>query len=284
MNILISGVNGFIGGDLFSHCNEIGGIVPYGISRTSEEKNIFRLDLSDRESVNKFIENIKSLKIPIDSFIHCAAILATSDSQNDVSLFQKNNTLTENVILIVNELSIKSLINLSTIGVYPNKDGEYYEESNINPSQNAECLYSLAKFCSEELFNFFLIPKKVFVTNLRLSQVYGKRMRQDRIYKIMEAELLADNKITVWGNGERVSNFVEINFVLKAILFFVSNNNNGLFNVGGENISYEQLAKKIIKENNKSSATISLVDKGVKSKVYINSEKLYRLLGIENLC
>ena len=156
--------------------------------------------------------------------------------------------------------------------VYSNKDGEYFEDSNINPSQNAECLYSLAKFCSEELFNFFLIPKNVFVTNLRLSQVYGKRMRDDRIYKIMEAELLADNKITVWGNGERVSNFVPIDFVLKAILFFVINKTNGLFNVGGENISYEALAKKIISDKNMDNATIHLVDKGVKSKVYINSE------------
>ncbi len=279
MNILISGVSGFIGGDLFSRCKETVDIMPYGISKSSNEENIFQLDLLDTAAVFQFIEKIKSSKIEIDSFVHCAAVLATSGSQNDISLFQKNNTLTENVILIVNELGIKSLINLSSIGVYPNKDGEYFEDSNINPSQNAECLYSLAKFCSEELFNFFLIPKNVFVTNLRLSQVYGKRMRDDRIYKIMEAELLADNKITVWGNGERVSNFVPIDFVLKAILFFVINKTNGLFNVGGENISYEALAKKIISDKNMDNATIHLVDKGVKSKVYINSEKLNRILS-----
>ena len=280
MNILISGVSGFIGGDLFSRCKEIGDIMPYGISKSSNEENIFQLDLLDKAAVFEFIEKIKSSKIVIDSFVHCAAVLATSGSQNDISLFQKNNTLTENIILIVNELSIKSLINLSTIGVYPNKDGEYFEESNINPSQNAECLYSLAKFCSEELFNFFLIPQNVIVTNLRLSQVYGKRMRDDRIYKIMEAELLTDNKITVWGNGERVSNFVPIDFVLKAILFFVINQSNGLFNVGGENISYMELAKKIISDKNIDNAIICLVDKGVKSKVYINSEKLIKILSI----
>lgn len=279
MNILISGVSGFIGGDLFSRCKEASDITPYGISRSSNEENIFQLDLLDTAAVLQFIEKIKKSNIVLDIFVHCAAVLATSDSQNDISLFHKNNTLTENVILIVNELSIKSLINLSTIGVYPNKDGEYFEESNVNPSQNAECLYSLAKFCSEELFNFFLIPQNVFVTNLRLSQVYGKRMRDDRIYKIMEAELLADNKITVWGNGERVSNFVPIDFVLKTILFFVANQTNGLFNVGGENISYEALAKKIIAAKNMANATIHLVDKGVKSKVYINSEKLNRALS-----
>ncbi|MEJ7610966.1 MAG: NAD(P)-dependent oxidoreductase [Ferruginibacter sp.] len=276
MNILISGVNGFIGGDLVTYFNQNKDHHVIGIGRRDETPgiNYYHADLSDRQSVGKFIEEIRSKGLIIEAFIHCASVLAEADTQKDINLFIQNNLITENAILIVKELGIKTLINLSTIGVYPNSDGEYAETSPVKPSKNFECLYGLAKFCSEELFDFYLLPEKVNVINLRLSQVYGDRMRDDRIYKIMENEMKATGKISVWSNGERVSNFVSIDVVMSAINHFLTAEKSGLFNVGGENISYKQLAEKIIEKNGNTEATVCLVNKGVVSKVYINCDKL----------
>lgn len=84
----------------------------------------------------------------------------------------------------------------------------------------------------------------------------------------------ASGKISVWSNGERVSNFVGIDYVIKTICHFLTAKKSGLFNVGGENITYKQLAEKIIATNGYKDITICLIDKGVVSKVYINSDKL----------
>ncbi len=281
MNVLISGINGFIGGDLMHLLTDSTGYSAYGISRNTTNDandNIFAVDLADDESVNIFIQKNKGDQIHIDVFVHCASILADATNNRAFSLFTDNNKITHNVVKIVNELNIQTLINLSTIGVYPNADGTYDETTAIDPSKNFECLYSLSKFCSEQLFNFYLLPS-INVVNLRLSQVYGERMRADRIYKIMENEMKQSNEITVWSNGERVSNFVEIDYVLKTILHFMHKPSSGLFNVGGENLSYKELAEKVKNSNNNVDAEIKLVNKGVISKVYINSDKLKKELS-----
>jgi nucleoside-diphosphate-sugar epimerase len=280
MNVLISGINGFIGGDLFQMLSADEVNVVSGMSRNKtafSPDNIYAVDLADENSVKSFIKKAKDDNLNIDVFVHCASILADAVNNRSFSLFTDNNLITNNVITIVNELGIKTLINLSTIGVYPNADGEYDERTAIDPSKNFECLYSLSKFCSEQLFNFYLLPK-VNVVNLRLSQVYGERMRDDRIYKIMENEMKKDNRISVWSNGERVSNFVGIEYVINTILFFMKHDQSGLFNVGGENLTYKELAEKVIEKNNAQNVEVMLIDKGVKSKVYINSDKLKKVL------
>ena len=90
------------------------------------------------------------------------------------------------------------------------------------------------------------------------------------------------NQITVWSNGERVSNFVEIEYVLNTIVHFINKPVSGLFNVGGENLTYKQLAEKIISSHKNETAEIKLVNKGVISKVHINSDKLKKALGKED--
>ena len=281
MSILISGVNGFIGGELFSMLAENKNsyaVTGTGRKENNTNPNYFPADLSSQESTEKLIRSLEDAGRLPDVFVHCASVLAGPNNGHDIALFRSNNLITENVIRIVKALNIKSLVNLSTIGVYPNKDGEYNEHSAIDPRENFECLYALAKFCSEQMFNFFLPAPGCTVTNLRLSQVYGGRMRNDRIFKIMEEELKRTGKITVWGMGERVSNFVAVEYVLKAIAYFIKQPTGGLFNLGGENISYNDLAKKVAEINHYPSPEICLIDKGVSSKVFINSDKLKSLL------
>jgi nucleoside-diphosphate-sugar epimerase len=278
MKILISGSGGFIGSNLMEYLGAQPEYEPIGIKRKGANDVSFAIDLVDETSVDSFIDIAKNKNYNFDAFVHCASVLANPQNCKSFKLFQDNNIITNQVIKLVNALNVKTLINLSTIGVYPNNDGQYSEKSLVNPSGNAECLYSLSKFCSEELFDFFLKPINVNVVNLRLSQVYGEGMRSDRIYKIMEKELLEDNKITIWGNGERISNFIEIKEVIKFIIYFLNNPTSGLYNVGGKNISYLDLAHLVMKNSGVTNAEILLVDKGSKSKVFIDSSAINRLI------
>lgn len=281
MNTIITGVSGFIGGDLMKLLSSDNHFMPLGLGRNMLTKtdNLFNVELTNEASVRSFIDTIINKKIEVHAFVHCASILADSNNNKDINLFNQNNLITEHVILIIKELKIKTLINLSTIGVYPNIDGEYFEHSIVKPSKNFECLYSLSKFCSEELFDFYLTEPACTVINLRLSQVFGDRMRQDRIFKIMENEMKQTNKISVWTNGERISNFVPISKVLDVITFFINHPIAGTYNVCGKNMSYKELAEKIIQINEYKNVEICLIDKGLPSKVLINGDKLEKLLN-----
>ncbi len=279
MNILVTGANGFIGKHLRKHFQ--GKHEIYTISRKTFKSNISRNDYEiDLSDVNFVKENFTTsiFKQKIDIIIHCAAVLSSADNK-DITVFHKNNAITESMIYIARITEAVKFINISSIGVYPNISGTYNEHSAIEPSINHECLYSLSKVCSEELFKFYL-KDTVQLINLRLGQVYGKGMREDRIFAIMKDELLRDNTITVFGNGERISNFVSIDYFLDKIHRIIENNEiQGTFNLGENNISYQELAKIIIKEYGNDCSKILLNDVGIKSKVVIDSSKFLEALN-----
>lgn len=277
MRILITGVNGFIGKYLRNHFQ--GGHEIYSITRTSNEslpsENDYVLDLSDVNGVKEKFEN-NIFKQKIDVIIHCAAVLSNIDNK-DITVFHKNNSITESMIHIASVTNTTKIINISTIGVYPNISGTYNEQSVIEPSVNHECLYGLSKVCSEELFKFYL-KDKIQVINIRLGQVYGLGMRKDRIFSIMKNELLRDNIITVFGKGERISNFISIDYFIEKIKGILQNDEiQGTFNLGEKNLSYYNLAEIIIKEFGNCSSKIRLSEKGIRSKVIIDSSKINNL-------
>lgn len=274
MKLLITGSNGFIGSHLkkeFEKENDVF-VVVRTVQGFEINNKVCQLDLSNDVSVKKhFQENI--FGVDIDIIIHCAAILSSNDNK-DMRIFYRNISITESLVHIAKVTKAKKLINISSIGVYPNCDGFYSEISIVEPSENHECLYGLAKFCSEELFKFHL-KDTLKVINLRLAQVYGKGMREDRIFSIMKSQLLRENKITVYGNGERVSNFISIEYLIKKMNFLIHKDHLvGTYNIGEKNLSYLELAKMIILEYGNNSSLIEQIPEGLKSKVYIDTSKI----------
>ena len=280
MKILITGAGGFIGKHLcqhFSKDHEIIALMRSDAAVTSSRT--IHLDLTDTALVQLHIAN-KNIPAEIDCIIHCASILATPETSKDFGLFQRNNAITESLMHIAEFAKPTMLINFSSIGVYPNADGTYTETSHVAPSVNSECLYSLAKLCSEELFSFYL-GKQLRVVNIRLSQTYGKGMREDRIYSIMLKELKEHNTITVYGNGERESNFISIEYLLSTMEKIISHPTiSGTFNLGEHNISYRTLAEMIAREQGDKGTNILFKPQGVRSKAVIDSTKLLKTLNI----
>ena len=279
MNILITGVNGFIGKHLLNYFSKKHPV--FSISRTALQpfqNNNFAIDLSDVDLVKKLFSR-NFFKQKIDIILHCAAVLSENDDNKNINVFHKNNAITESMIHIADVLNVSKFINISSIGVYPNKSGTYDEQSAIEPSMNHECLYGLSKVCSEELFKFYF-KDTIQIINLRLGQVYGDGMRQDRIFEIMKHELQSNNTITVYGNGLRISNFVAIDY-LKIKMEKLMNNKNaqGTFNLGEKNLSYAQLAEMIIEKYGNSSSKIILKDQGTSAQVMIDSSKINAILN-----
>jgi nucleoside-diphosphate-sugar epimerase len=276
MKIVIFGASGFIGSALYEALSIYHEIICVD-KVVKRSHNFIECDLLKYDDTHEIFD--QSIFANVDVVIHCAAILASTENHDNIQLLYDNLKISENIVKISKKLSPRSLINLSTIGVYPAIDGVYSEDSAIKPSSNHECLYSLSKFCSEELFCFFLKDSGIRVINLRLSQTIGRGMRSDRIYSIMLDELRNKNTITVWGKGERVSSFISIDYLLETIEKILKTQNlDGVYNVSQVCMSYLELAENILKDYGNEESKIILLEKGNKSKVYITAEKLNSLI------
>ena len=268
MRILITGATGFIGSNLFDTLSKKYKVV--GLARSNKINiNHVEMDMSKKGITD-------NLKGPFDVIIHCASILANNENHKDLDLFYKNIRITESLLSLISKFSPKMIINFSTIGVYPNIDGDYKENSLIKPSHNFEGLYGLSKFCSEEILEFFLKNNfKTRLVNLRLGQTIGSGMREDRIYSKMKLSLKKNNVIDVYAKGERTSAFVTIEYLTNLIQKIITDKLiKGTFNVAEFNFSYKELAKMLIDKYGDSQSVINYVDKGNPSKVKINTDKL----------
>lgn len=158
--ILITGASGFLGHHLVSELLKRGDTKVIAILGRPEDK----VNALPTDSILKvypldafFIEQFEE----IDTVINCA--FARS---NDAYLLAESLDFTVRLIKRFEDLKVKSVINISTQGVYQRIGiGELSkEESPIAPID----LYSLAKYATEKLFNISSIPN---VTNVRLASI-----------------------------------------------------------------------------------------------------------------
>jgi len=277
MKVLITGHTGFIGRNISRHLAMQGHEI-VGLSRGLSEESCFDAQVSCDLGEPHLCESIighKKLK-GVEMVIHASSILADNENLESFDFFYANLRIIENTVKLCKSLQHKMIINLSTVAVYPNIDGDFSEESKTFVGHNPEGLYGLSKICSENIFDFYL-SRSMCVSHLRLSQVFGDGMRDDRIYSIFLNELRETNKISVWGNGERTSNFIDISKLLDILQLFIDTKNPGVYNVGDHNISYKDIAQIIINKFGDKASKIILVPEGNKSKFNLNLEKLHAL-------
>lgn len=272
MNILITGANGFIGKSLSKKLKKKNKIfhLKKG-SIYSFKKNIITCDLLKKKHINLILkENLK-----LDLIIHAASKLALTSNLQSINIIIENIVIYENLSKVVNKFNPKQVINLSSTAVYPNKDGVFKETSEVRPSENNDALYGLSKFIGENILDFKC--NKTNIVNLRVAQVYGKGMRRDRVYEVMKKELKKRNIINVYGLGSRISGFIHIDSLISKIKFCIKKKLKGIFNVADENLSYKQLAQKLILKFGNKKSKIQLLNNGINSKTFINFQKLKEL-------
>jgi len=271
MKLLITGAGGFVGEKL---CKSF--IKKYNIYKVSsnltKEDNSFNIDLTNDKMVKELIDKLSKDKI--DIIINLASKVSSPTSTYDLNILNDNILITKNIIRITKDLNPKHLINFSSMSVYPNVSGSFSEGSMISPQNNNDCLYGLSKYSSEVLIDFFLKEISTKVSHLRIAQIYGEGMREDRIIPTMLKELKDNNSITVFGDGIRTSNFIEINKLIKIVDHIILNKIVGLYNVGDQNLNYCDLAKILIEEHGDSLSKIIRKKKGSKAKFNLDVSKI----------
>jgi len=275
MNIIITGSNGFVGKHLSKALEKKHNLFLTSRSVSSDKSNY--LDLSDADSVKKYIEKMRTIQI--DVLVHTAGKLVNSGMSFDeqMQVFNENITITGNIIEIVREMKIKKLINFSSMAVYPNESGLYNEKSEIRMSCNSDCLYGISKFSAENIFDYALKPNSQ-VVHLRLAQIYGDGMRKDRIMPVMRNSIVNNNEVVVYGDGKRTSNFIHVMKVCEIIDKVIDTPNiNGVFNVGDENITYLELAERLINIFGNNTTKIIKNEQGLKVQFLLDTSKINSL-------
>lgn len=274
---MITGASGFVGRHLMYILTR-----SYKIFGTCRNKRdgMMKLDLLDDSSVRQFIKAAKGLNIKC--VVHTASELVDSEMNINEQrrVFDNNLRMAFNLTTIIKELSISVLVNCSSMAVYPNINGIFTENSIVKPSVNNEFFYGLSKFCCEEIFDNAL-GKTCRIVHLRLSQIYGDGLRSDRIISKMKQDIKENNCIEVFGNGERISNFIDVDVVCETIGQMIAwEDAAGVYNLGGENVSYLELAERIAGKYGNENTSIVLSDKGSKSKFILNTDKIENLIKI----
>lgn len=159
--VLVTGASGFLGHHLVMELLKDDQLQVIAICGRPEDKanplpTHSRLKVFPLDSL--FVEKWDS----IDTVVNCA--FARS---NDAKLLAEAFDFTEKEIRLFEDFKVKSVVNVSTQGVYQRRPvGELSnEESPIEPID----LYSMAKYACEKVFRVSSIP---YVTNVRLASLY----------------------------------------------------------------------------------------------------------------
>jgi len=277
MNILITGAGGFIGTNLYNNLKKKYDVTCiFSSSQKACKQNNYSVDLTKRTEVEALIQDLSWTNF--DTVIHLASKMASPERIEDMTIFKDNIEMTENLVFLVNRLEPRLLINFSTMSVYPNVTGLFSEMSLPMPQKNPDCLYGLSKYASEIVLDFLLRNEDIRIVHLRVGQVYGNGMRWDRIIPVMRKELEEKNTITVYGNGERQSCFIEVGNLVKTVDHLMQREVEGVFNVGDDNMSYFNLAEKIIEKYGNNGSVIIKKSQGHQEKFNLDTSKILKTM------
>ena len=227
MKVLITGVNGFIGSNIYNGLKDNHEVLGISQSKKSNKcDNYICCDLTDKKTLEKIIKDHKD----IDVIVHCAALAHNKGNDLSKERFMKvNYEVTKYLVDISNEyLKLKHFIFLSTISVYGEKiDKDVYIESD-------ECYpkspYAVAKKKSEE---YIEASCRAPYYILRLAPVYSDEFRLNIQRR---TEIKGFNYIV--GSGSNKLSLCNVKNIVSVIDGIVDNKvkENEIYNVADEQV------------------------------------------------
>ncbi|MDQ1252221.1 MAG: UDP-glucose 4-epimerase [Euryarchaeota archaeon] len=244
--IVITGGAGFIGSHIAENLARNGheiiivdNLDPY-YSIDLKKKNLDTiLNSGNATFVNADITDLARMKQIIDNTVdyvfHEAAQAGVRISVEDPFKPNDVNVLgTLNVLKASLDAGIKKVINASSSSVYGKVKYLPFDEQ--HPTEPVSP-YGISKLAAEHYCRVFYEIYGLPTTSLRYFTVYGPRMRPDLAISIFTRKMLANEPITVFGDGEQTRDFTYINDVVEANKKLLRNKitNGRILNIGGGN-------------------------------------------------
>ena len=220
-NIYIAGHQGMVGSAIIRNLKEKG----YNNILTKEFKE---LDLTRQVEVEEFFKKNK----PEYVFLAAAKVGGIYANNTYPAEFIYDNLMIEaNIIHASYKNNVKKLLFLGSSCIYPALCDQPMRESyllsgRLEPTNEG---YSLSKICGLKLAEYYFSQYGLKSVCLMPSNIYGTNDHYDLtsahvlsslIKKFVDAKNQGDKSVTLWGNGEAKREFIHVDDVVSAILFF----------------------------------------------------------------
>lgn len=264
MKVLITGGAGFIGSHLVEHFQGKAEVRVLDNLRSGYRKNLdgFKVefiegDILDRNAVREAVKGV-------DYIFHLAAMISVPES-----MFKPIECVDINVkgLLIVLEeaaaAGVKKLCFSTSAAIYGDNPVVPKREEMLPEPKSP---YAITKLDGEYYCNMFTKEGKLQTACMRYFNVFGPRQDPKSAYAaavpIFTAKAVANEKITIFGDGDQTRDFIYVKDIVAANVFMAENDFTGVYNVAyGKKITINDLVEKIKKITNSSSEVAHLPER-----------------------
>ena len=264
MRILITGGAGFIGSHIAEHFNGKAEIRVLDNLRSGYLHNLegldvefIRGDVRDRAAVAKAVEGC-------DYVFHLAAMISVPES-----MFKMEECVDINVngLLTVLEESakagVKKLCFSTSAAIYGDNPVVPKVETMIPEPKSP---YAITKLDGEYYCNIFTQTGKLKTACLRYFNVFGPRQDPKSAYAaavpIFTAKAIANEDITIFGDGEQTRDFIYVKDIVEANVFMATHDFTGVYNIAyGGRITINDLVKQIMEVTHSKSLVLPLEER-----------------------
>lgn len=276
--VLITGATGFVGSHLYKRLLGLGANV-YGVSRSKEDDNIYKLNVANFSELNELIGKKK-----IEICFHLAGEALVENGQKDpYGTFKVNMEGALNILEISRKNNLKRVIIASTAHVYGKNTVPYIEEYTPKPSRPYETSKACTDLISQSYADTFNLP----VLIARFVNIYGPGdTNYSRLIPKTIKSILNDKNPAMWGGGAK-RQYLYIDDAVDAYINLAKLDEkmigrNRIYNFGsGDPISVRDLIKKIIDLSGKDLNIEKLAEERLDeiSSQYVSAKKASRDLG-----
>lgn len=242
-NILITGINGFVGKYLSAKLLSVGANV-YGISRNGGNKNILKASILNFSLLNSYIKK-KNIQI---CFHLAGESLVEAGQKNPHSTFKTNTLGTLNILESSRLNNLEKIIMSSTVHVYGKNKLPYFESYVPRPSRP----YETSKACTDLIAQSYADSFNLSVLIPRFTNIYGPGdLNFNRLIPKTIKSVLSNKSPYMWG-GEGIRDYLYIDdavdaYIKLALVDLKKVGSNKIFNFGSDNkISVKDIIRKII--------------------------------------
>ena len=250
MRILITGGAGFIGSHIAEYFNGKAEIRVLDNLRSGYKSNLdgfavefIEGDICDRAAVKAAMQGV-------DYVFHLAAMISVPESMTKIAeCIQINNLGMLNVLESAAAHGVKKLCFSTSAAIYGDNPVMPKVETMFPEPKSP---YAITKLDGEYYCNMFTKEGKLQTACLRYFNVFGPRQDPKSAYAaavpIFIAKALANEDLTIFGDGEQTRDFIFVKDIVAANAFFAMNDHTGVHNIAnGGKISINDLANEIIR-------------------------------------
>ena len=247
MTIIVAGATGLAGSSIVN-AFEAAGHTVVGINRSV-------VDLLDTNATLEFVQSAKPTMI-VDAAAKVGGIGA--NNSYPVEFLLDNIKIQGNLMSAAHKSGVENFIFLGSSCIYPRDCAQPIKEDYLmtGPLEASNSAYAVAKIAGIELVNSYRRQYGTKWISLMPTNLYGPRDNFDLevshvlpafIRRFVEATESGADKVTLWGSGAPLREFLHVEDLARAVVIASEKYNSSLhLNVGsGEDISIKNLAHKV---------------------------------------